>query len=534
MRKQLVLALCAAMLLTACSSGGGDATTAAAGADTTAAAGDSAGETKGETTGEAAPTGAAASSTGNVKDTIVIANEAEPTSLDPACGNGLSVNLVDNLIYDSLVDRDQEGNILPRLATEWEFIDDTHIQFKLREDVVFSNGNPFTASDVIFSLNRTLDEPTALSTMVWYSPDESSVVDDHTVIVGMHEPYAAALYVLAGGRTWIGDEETITEMGADAHARMPVGTGPYKLTEWVSGSSLSLTANENYWGEQPATPNVRINVIAEPNNRVIALETGEADQALYVSGSDIDRVNAIDGYRIEQGPSEKYYLITMAMDCEKLSDIRVRQALCYALDKNALVAGSFDGGAHVLNGYYPSMVEGFKDFGEWEYDPQKATELLNEAGATGLELELHILPGTEYQRMAQIVQAYWEAVGIKVNIEQSALATREAQGPWETSIRIATADEISNILIIYEKEFGSRLAPNDDHLDSMLKELKTIYDTDERLALEEEIQDYLDEIRFSIPFAEVDTIYGVSDKIENYVYDRRIDRQNIVDWVVYE
>ena len=528
MKKRLIAALCMAMLLTACGGGGEDATTAAAGGETTAASG----ETTAASTGE---TGAAASSTGKVKDTIVIANEAEPTSLDPACGNGLSVNLIDNLIYDSLVDRDEEGNILPRLATEWEYLDDTHIQFKLREDVVFSNGNPFTASDVIFSLNRTLEEPTALSTMVWYSPEESSVVDDHTVIVGMYEPYAAALYVLAGGRTWIGDEETITEMGAENHARMPVGTGPYKLTEWVSGSSLSLTANENYWGEQPATPNVRVNVIAEPNNRVIALETGEADEALYVSGSDIDRVNAIDGYHIEQGPSEKYYLITMAMDCEKLSDLRVRQALCYAIDKNALVAGSFDGGAHVLNGYYPSMVEGFKDFGEWEYNPDKAKELLKEAGyETGLELELHILPGTEYQRMAQIVQAYWQAVGITVNIEQSALATREAQGPWETSIRIATADEISNILIIYEKEFGSRIACNDDHLDSMLKELKTIYDKDERLALEEEIQDYLDEIRFSIPFAEVDTIYGVSDKIENYVYDRRIDRQNIVDWVVYE
>src|SRR5699024_4593635 len=116
------------------------------------------------------------------------------------------------------------------------------------------------------------------------------------------------------------------------------------------------------------------------------------------------------------GPSEKYYLITMAMDCEKLSDLRVRQALCYAIDKNALVAGSFDGGAHVLNGYYPSMVEGFKDFGEWEYNPDKAKELLKEAGyETGLELELHILPGTEYQRMAQIVQAYWQAVGITVN-----------------------------------------------------------------------------------------------------------------------
>ena len=230
MKKRLIAALCMAMLLTACGGGGEDATTAAAGGETTAASGETTAASAGET-------GAAASSTGKVKDTIVIANEAEPTSLDPACGNGLSVNLIDNLIYDSLVDRDEEGNILPRLATEWEYLDDTHIQFKHREDVVFSNGNPFTASDVIFSLNRTLEEPTALSTMVWYSPEESSVVDDHTVIVGMYEPYAAALYVLAGGRTWIGDEETITEMGAENHARMPVGTGPYKLTEWVSGSS---------------------------------------------------------------------------------------------------------------------------------------------------------------------------------------------------------------------------------------------------------------------------------------------------------
>ena len=522
MKRQIAAALCAAMLLTGC--GGGNAQTA----ETTAAGASSGGSTGTETT-------AASAGSGKVKDTIVIANQEEPATLDPCCGNGLSVNLIDNLIYDSLVDRDSEGNILPRLATEWEFIDDTHIRFKLREDVVFSNGNAFTASDVLFSLRRSLDEPTAQSTMVWYDPDNSYEEDDHTVVLAMYEPYAAVLYVLGGGRTWIGDEETITEMGAENHARMPVGTGPYKMVEWVSGSSIKLTANESYWGEQPATPNIVVNVIAEPTNRVIALETGEADQALYVSGSDIERVNAIDGYHIEQGPSEKYYLITMAMDCEKLSDLRVRQALCYALDKNALVAGSFDAGANVLNGYYPSMVEGFKDFGEWDYNPDKAKELLKEAGyETGLELELHILPGTEYQRMAQIVQAYWEAVGVKVNIEQSALATREAQGPWETSIRVATADEISNILIIYEKEFGSRLAPNDDHLDSMLKELKTLYDTDERTALEEEIQDYLDEIRFSIPFAEIDTIYGVSDKIENYVYDRRIDKQNIVDWVVYE
>ena len=107
MKKRLIAALCMAMLLTACGGGGEDATTAAAGGETTAASGETTAASAGET-------GAAASSTGKVKDTIVIANEAEPTSLDPACGNGLSVNLIDNLIYDSLVDRDEEGDLLPR------------------------------------------------------------------------------------------------------------------------------------------------------------------------------------------------------------------------------------------------------------------------------------------------------------------------------------------------------------------------------------------------------------------------------------
>lgn len=472
---------------------------------------------------------------GAVKDKVVVVSEMEPDTLDPRRGNGVTNNIIMNLIYDSLVGEDADFNPVPRLATEWEFVDDTHVRFKLRDDVVFANGSKFTSEDVIYSLERTKHDSTSASTMSWYDEANSVAEDDYTVVLAMHHPYAPIFSVLAGGRCWIGDKDTMEEMGEDAHARAPIGTGPYKLKDWVSGSSLLLEANENYWDEPAKTEFFELRVIPEATNRVIELETGAADIAFYIDGTDIDRVNSIEGYHIEQGLSEKYYLITMAMDNELLSDEKIRYALSYAIDLDGLVDGAFDGTAHKMNGVYPSIVEGWKDKGGWEYNPEKAKELLAEAGyPDGFDIELHILPGTEYQRMAQIVQAYWQAIGVNARIEQSELATREAQGPWETSIRTATASEISNILIIYEKAFGSRLAPNDEHLEAMLQELKTLYEQEDRDKLLAEIQDYIYEIRYSIPFAEVDTIIGVSDKVENYVFTPKIQFQNVKDWVVYE
>lgn len=456
---------------------------------------------------------------GKIKDTLVMAAQTEPDTLDPCRGNSVANNVVLSQIYDSLVEREADGvTYTPNLATEWEYIDDTHMRFKLRDDVVFSNGNTFTADDVLYSFARTKNDSTALSTMSWYDEENSYAEDDYTVVLAMHYPYAPALYVLAGGRTWIADKETMEEVGAENYAREPIGTGPYKLGEWVSGSSILLTRNENYWGEQAKTENIRINFIAEAANRIIALETGEADFAVAIEPSDSERVEAIDGYHVERGSSYSYYLVCLAMDNEKFADERVRHALAYAIDFDGLATAAFDGEANTLKGVYPSIAEGFKEEGIWEYNPDKAKELLAEAGVSDLSFELHILPGTTFQRMAEIIQSYWAAVGVTVNIEQSALATREAQGPWEASIRSATAEEISNILIIYEKDFGSRLAPNDDWLDDSLQKLKTLYDADERAALLEEIQDYLYNLKYSMPFAETDTVYGISDKLQGFEY----------------
>lgn len=523
------LFLASAMVIsTLAGCGGGNSPTTAA---TTTAAGET---TAGGETTAAGNSGGSSAEAKSVKDTLTLAAQTEPDTMDPCRGNGVSNNIVMNQVYDGLVLYNEDGTIEPRLATEWEQIDDTHIRFKLREDVVFSNGSPFTAEDVLYSLARTKNDSTAISTMSWYDPDTSVAEDDYTVVISMYQPYAPALYVLAGGRTWIGDKETMEEMGEENYARNPVGTGAYVLSEWVSGSSMLLTRNEKYWGEPAKTPNVRINFIAEEANRIIALETGEADLAYYIDGADAARVDEIDGYHAERGPSFSYYLICLAMDNEKFADKRVRHALAYAIDFKNLTDASFDGEATTLDGVYPNIAEGFKSEGIWEYNPEKAKELLAEAGVSNLSFELHILPGTVYQRMAEIIQSYWAAIGVTVNIEQSALATREAQGPWEASIRVATADEISNILIIYEKAFGSRLAPNDEHLEEMLQQLKQLYDTNERAALLEEIQDYLYDLKFSMPFAETDSVFGMRDTLQGFEFNAQYNRSNIAEWYIEE
>lgn len=467
------------------------------------------------------------------KDTVIIVTEKEPDTLDPRRGNSVFNNIAMNLIYDSLVGQDENENPVPRLAKSWEMVDDTHITFYLRDDVVFSNGNKFDADDVLYSLARTLDDPTSFSTMQWYDPENSVKVDDHTVTLAMKYPYAPVFWVLTGSRCWIGDKETMEEMGEDAHARAPIGTGPYKLENWVAGSEMKFTRNENYWGDEAKTENILLRFIPEPANRVIELETGAADISYYIDGTDRARVQELEGVHVESGISPKYYLVCFNMQHEILSNQNVRNALTYAINVEQLADASFDGQAKGMTGMYPSIFKHFKEYGFFEYNVEKAKEELEAAGyPDGFEIELHILPGSEYQRMAEIVQAYWAEIGVVANIEQSELGTREAQGPWEASIRTATANEISNVLIIYEQAFASRIGSNDDVLEEMLQNLKRLYDDGDRKVQLEEIQDYLRDHKYAIPFAEVDTIYGVSDKVQNFKFTHQIAYLNVPEWQV--
>ena len=516
MKKALATLLSAAMLLGLLSgcSGSGDTSGSDGSADAS--------------TGERTP-----------KDTITIVINAEPETLDPAGANADPISIVLNFIMENLFEIGEDGELYCELLESYDFIDDTTLSFTLKQGVKFSTGVELTSEDVLWEFERLQSAPKSASHFSFIDIENSYIVDDYNFVLKFTQPWAPFSNTMSTGRGSIISKAAFEEMGETEFARMPVGTGPYKIVSWEPGIQIKLTRNEYYHGEPAKTENIVIKFISEPTARVIELETGSADIAYYIEGNDIDRVESIDGYHVEKGDSYRYFLICLSMQEPLFQDIRVRQAMCYAIDKEALVRTATNGVGTPINGYCPTIMDGYIEEPAIPYDVELAKQLMAEAGyADGFTIDLHVQPESIYEKAAQIIQSFWKEIGIKVNIVSSALATYEAQhdGMFQASIRDGTATELSNVFIIYESSFGSRMNGNDPVLDQMLLDLRTYYYGDpERDAFVQEITDYLYEMRFSYPFMVMPTVYGVSDNLEGFVFYPAEDHMgNFTNWVAYE
>lgn len=479
--------------------------------------------------------GTAGEPKGTPKDTLVLATWEDLATMDPQSSNRASNWMVQRNIYDRLVEERPDGTVEPRLATSWEFVDDVTVRFKLRDDVKFHNGEPFTAEDVLFTIERGKANSISASTFKFFDVKNSRVIDPHTVELKLVRPYAAIFNTLSSGRGGIVSKKAVLDMGDNKFARNPVGSGPYRLAEWVSGTEIRLKRNDDYWGDKAITENVVFKVIPEASNRVIELETGGADVIYEVAGTDVERVEEIDGAHVLMGDSNRYMLITFSMQDKTLADRRLRYALSYALDKDAIVKACYGGVAKTATGYYPANVFAFKEMGVLPYDPEKARELMKEAGHEGgLTLNFLVEPREMDVRLAEAIQNMWSKIGLKVQLYQMAASNYASQGhAFQLGMRAGNANEPSNILIIYDPEFGERLQPNDEKLADMLRNAMTLYDKDKRAAAYGEIQDYLLDMRYSIPLAFTPVIYGVSDKVSGFVCDP-LQQVDLYKVAVYE
>jgi peptide/nickel transport system substrate-binding protein len=472
------------------------------------------------------------------KDTLTILVKAEPQTIDPAYQNNENIGLVTNFIFDGLFDLDAEGKIINGLAENYEVVDDTTVRFKLKEGIKYSDGSDMTSKDVLFDIKRLQESAVSQSHYNFVDLEKSIIEDDLNFVLKFKQAWAPFQNTMTTGRGSIYSQAAFDSLGAEKFARAPIGTGPYKVVNWISGTQIELTRNEYYWGNPPKTKNIIIKFVAEPTARVIELETNAADISYYIEGTDIDRVNNIEGYHIEQGDSYRYFVLCMSMQEPLFQDVRVRQAMKLAINKEALVKTATNGVAKPINGYCSPIIEGYMEMPQTPTDIEKAKSLLAEAGyPKGFEIELHVEPNTMYQRLAEVVQAMWTEIGIKANIVSSPLATYEAQkkGKFQASIRDGNASEISNVLVIYESTFGSRLQGNDDWLDAKLLELRTYYYGDpKREAALKEIYNYLDEKVYTYPFMVMPTVYGVSNKVEGFIFHPIAMNIDPTSWVVYE
>jgi peptide/nickel transport system substrate-binding protein len=332
-----------------------------------------------------------------------------PDSLDPHKTSGTLTFQTLKSIYDTLAEPDMSGKIVPALAQKWEVSDDALAwTFYLRKDVVFHNGAKFTSADVKATLERIKDKATAspkAKEFVAISAIETP--DEFTVVIKLKEPRSPVLASLASGWGAILPKGLI-DAGHD-FATKPVGTGPFKLKEWVRDSRIVLVKNDAYWMKGlPKLNQVLMHIITERAVHVQGLISGQIDVSYIIDQDDIPLLQASPDVKIDKPLTA--LILVMSINCRNpvLSDVRVRQALNHAIDKQKVLDVAYGGGKPIGtfmdfgNAYY-------KDFTSlYPYDPEKAKKLLAEAGVdknTTLELflpqnyEMHVKAGELYHAM---------------------------------------------------------------------------------------------------------------------------------------
>lgn len=351
-----------------------------------------------------------------------IAVGIDPDSLDPIQNTTTTVGNIIEYVAETLTVTDKEGNVQPKLATEWNVSDDgLEYTLKLREGVTFSDGTPLNAEAVKWNLERVLDPDLRVPQRAPLASIQSvEAVDDLTVKLTLSQPNGPLLSALSTTTSGIMSPK-VAEAEGNTYENVtePVGTGPYVFKERVQSERIVFTRNENYWGEQPYYDEVVFQVVPEAATRESLLLAGQVDMIILPPVSDLPALQENPDVEVLLAPSDRIIFIGMNTNDETLSDVRVRQALNYAVDKQAIIDSVLFGAAQIMDAPMASNMFGYCSLGAYEYNPDKAKELLAEAGVENLELGFISPTGRYVQdfQASQAVAGYLEEIGIKTTVE---------------------------------------------------------------------------------------------------------------------
>lgn len=386
-------------------------------------------------------------------ETLRVAMGYDPVSLDPIASSDNGSIWTQLLIFDTLIRPDRTGKGLePGLAESWTVSDDgLTLNFKLR-DAKFSNGTPVTAEDVKFSIQRAASEASGWGR--FYRPITSfEIVNPREITMKLGEPFTPAFNNLALFAAAILPKGQVEAKG-DAFFEAPVGSGPYMLKSRVRGSRVELTKNPYYWQEgKPFVDEAVLEVVTEPSARTIKLEAGEVDVALDPPLNQIKNLDGKDGISVGQTTPYRADFVQLNTTRKPFDDERVRQALNYAVDKNALVQGVLYGAGKPAASAMPVMAHADPNLLPYAYDPAKAKQLLADAGyAEGFEAQLIVDSGAATSRNAAIaLQAMLQQVGVKLKVQMLEGGTQwetTKDGNYDMSVSYTTSDTIDPDQII--------------------------------------------------------------------------------------
>ena len=437
LKKLTALALVGAMALSlaGCGGGGNSSDTSADAEATTAAGGDAAAESS--DTAAALPVSpeeivVPEGESVSQETDVVGAMNVDFTTMDPMDTSDTLSGGIQRLIMDGFFGFDNEMEIIPMLAESYEANEDaTEYTLHLRQGISFTDGTPFNAEAAKANLDRWGDENLGLkrTTLLCNVIDNTEIVDDYTVKVHLQEPFGAFIATLAHPACVLMSPEVIAQ-GNEACAENPVGTGQYTFVEWVAGDHATVELNKDWWGYDPeicggtalAEPDagfksITFKPVAENATRVAMLQAGDADFIWPVPTESM--ATMAEDSNLYVGAEEGIVVRYLFMNNQKApyNDVRVRQAMNYAINKDAYIAVVKNGLSSVATSIMGPATQHYKANDPYPYDPEKAKELLAEAGyPDGFETTLICASTTANLKQAEFLQQQLAQVGIKMNI----------------------------------------------------------------------------------------------------------------------
>lgn len=518
MKKKFALLMAAVVALSAVLSGCGGGTSSSAAAS-------------GSGSAAAAVSGSA---TAADDGTLTIGAASDIVTLDPHDQNQTNCQDLFASIGSTMFTRDLEFNLVNDLCTEYTQDSDTEWTFHIREGVKFNNGEDLTADDVKYSYDRVSQDSALVGYTYLKAIVSTEVVDDYTVKVTTNGARPDLPTLLAMASSTIMPKDFMEENGIDGYIESPVTSGAYNLVEWVPDDHYTIEPNPDYYGEPATWDQVTYRVIPESSTRVSELLAGGVDVIYNVPVNEWERVGAEgSGTSLVYGETSRVMLLVVrCTDGYATSDPLVREALELAIDKDAICDTLLQGAGVPTRTRVASSVPGFDEslYGSENanlYDPERAMELLAEAGygEGGQPLEITLTsPNGRYlmdAEMAQMIAAYFEAVGVTVNLELvdgTVLNNMFTGKENKDLLLIGLSDgQYDGLYALGNNADPARAEGQTDYFNDELTDLynsaRVEMDETARTEMEQQMQQILAEDRPFIQIAQMNAVFGVSDRV---------------------
>ena len=456
----------------------------------------------------------AAALAGKSNDTLVYASDSEPENVSPYHNNLREGVIIARNVFDTLIYRDPvTGKYEAQLATSWKWVDPQTLDLTIRKGVTFHNGDPLTVDDVVFTLNYVVSPDAKVVTkqnVNWIKSAEK--IDQDQVRIHLVGPFPAAIEYLAGPVP-IYPEKYFKRVGLTGFSKAPIGSGPYRVTAVDPGKGVTMEKNAHYWKGspegQPSIGKLVFRVIPDAETRVAELMTGGVDWIWRVPKDQIKQLKAVPNISVLSAETMRvgflqFDALGRTPSAVPLKDVRVRQAISYAIDRKSMLDNLVGGGARIMHSACFIDQFGCTDKGvpRYDYDPAKAKKLLAEGGyPNGFKTELYAYREREF---AEAVIGYLRAVGIQANLNYLKYAAmREAIRAGKVpiayytwgSFSVADASAFTGVWFKGSADDES----HDTAVEKLLAEADTSVDTDKRLALYQEALKTIAEKAYLLP-----------------------------------